>query len=289
LSRTRISWYYLPPMEGYVPELIALDLDDTLLRENLSISPADAAAVGEARDAGIRVVLASGRNIHSMRAYAEALGIGGPEGFLICSNGAEILSADGSRVHYRNLMSPQDCREAVALIEAIGLPWQVYEGGAIHVSKLNDWTRIDSGLTGQPVKLIEDPEPYFDRGQLKFVCPGEPGTVASAARDLTEHFRGRLSVLVSKPYFLEILDIRSDKGIALERLAGMLGIERRAVMAVGDAHNDLGMLRWAGLGCAMANAAPEVMAAAAWVSERSNAEDGVAWLIRRAMAGVPVL
>ena len=79
-------------------DLIAIDLDDTLLRADLTISEANRIALAKARDAGLRVVFASGRNLHSMRAYAEELGLLGSGDYMICSNGAEIIhSASGPR------------------------------------------------------------------------------------------------------------------------------------------------------------------------------------------------
>ncbi len=271
-------------MERHAPRLIAVDLDDTLLRADLTVSSANREALMDAARSGARVVLASGRNIHSMARYARELGACGEDDVLICSNGAEVVRCrDGSALR-RVLMKPEDCREAAALVEGLGLAWQFYEDGVIHVSKVNDWTTLDSKLTGQPVAPIGDPEPFFSRGQLKFVCPGAESAVAAAAAELARRFEGRLSVLVSKPYFLEIMDIGSDKGRALEWLAGRLGIAREDVMAIGDAPNDLGMVSWAGWGCAVGNAVPSVKAAARHVADRDNEADAVAWLVRMAFS-----
>ena len=82
--------------------------------------------------------------------------------------------------------------------------------------------------------------------------------------------------------FLEVLEAGSDKGIALAWLAEYLGIGREEVMAIGDAHNDIGMIGWAGLGCAVGNAAPEVKSAARLIAEPGHEEDAVAWLIEKA-------
>jgi Cof subfamily protein (haloacid dehalogenase superfamily) len=263
--------------------LIALDLDDTLLDGELRVSRANREAISFALSRGVKVVLASGRNIFSMKRYAEELGLGGPDGLIICTNGAEIVRTATGECLYRNALSPGLCRDAVAAVEEFGLPWQVYEEGRIFVSKRNDWTDLDSKLTGQPNTLITDPEPFFRRGQLKFVCPGLPGSVSDAVLALKNRFPGQISVFTSKPYFLEILDIKSDKGLALERLAAILEIPREAVMAIGDAMNDVGMVRWAGLGCAVGNAINEVKAAAKLVADRRHDQDAVAWLIEKAL------
>ena len=262
-------------------DLLALDLDDTLLRDDLSISKGNKAAIARAKAAGVRIVLASGRNIHSMRAYAEDLGLTGPGDYMICSNGAEIVQSASGRVIEERRLDPRLCREIASAIESRGFPWQIYEEGLIHVNEPNPWALEDSRLTGQPSILVEDREEYFSRGLIKFVVPGEPKLISGLVGELSALFGDRAIVLTSKPYFLELLPPGADKGAALERLAAMLGLELSGSMAVGDAMNDLAMVRKAGYGCAPANAIPEVRTAARYISSRTNQEDAVADLIEK--------
>jgi Cof subfamily protein (haloacid dehalogenase superfamily) len=262
-------------------DLIAIDLDDTLLRTDLTISDRNKRALAEAASRGIRIVLASGRNVHSMRVYAEELGLLGPGDYMICSNGAEILHSASCRILDEQRLDPGLCREITQAIEDRGFPWQIYEEGMILASRSNAWALVDSRLSGQPIILVEDREEFFARGIVKFVVPGEPKLIAGLLDDLKGLFAGRAIVLTSKPYFLEVLPPGADKGSALERLARMLGLPLSSAMAVGDAMNDLGMVRAAGFGCAPANAIPEVKAAARYVSERTNEEDAVADLVER--------
>jgi len=267
-------------------DLIAIDLDDTLLRADLGISEGNKRAIAEASSRGIRVVLASGRNQHSMRAYADELGLLGPGDYMICSNGAEIVHSSSGRILDERRLEPELCREVAREIEKRGFPWQIYEEGIIHVSRSNDWALEDSRLTGQPTILIEDREEFFSRGLIKLVVPGEARLISGLLDELRERFEGRAIVLTSKPYFLEVLPLGADKGSAMERLAGMLDLPISGTMAIGDAMNDLGMVRAAGLGCAPANAIPDVKAAARYVSLRTNEDDAVADLIERLALGV---
>ena len=114
-------------------DLIAIDLDDTLLRADLRISDGNKRALARAAAKGIRVILASGRNVHSMRSYAEELGLLGPGDYMICSNGAEILHSASGRVLDERRLDPPLCREIARAIDERGFPWQVYEEGIIHV------------------------------------------------------------------------------------------------------------------------------------------------------------
>jgi hypothetical protein len=260
-------------------DLIAIDLDDTLLRADLTISEGNKRALAKSRAAGIRLVLASGRNLHSMYAYAEELGLIGPGDYMICSNGAEIIHSASGRVLDERRLESALCREIASAIEERGFPWQIYEEGMIHVNAANPWALEDSRLTGQPSILVEDREEFFSRGLLKFVVPGEPERVSKLLEQLLALFDGRAIVLTSKPYFLEVLALGADKGSALERLTAMLGLSLSGAMAIGDAMNDLGMVRAAGFGCAPANAIPEVKTVARYISLRTNEEDAVADLI----------
>jgi Cof subfamily protein (haloacid dehalogenase superfamily) len=266
-------------------DLIAIDLDDTLLRADLTVSEGNKAALAEARAAGIRVVLASGRNIHSLRHYAGLLGLEGPGDYLICSNGAEIIESATGRILDQRRLEPAFCVEAARAIEARGYPWQVYEEGLIHVSRPNPWALADSRLTGQPAILLEDEAALFERGLIKFVIPGEPAAIEALRADLAALFEGRATLVTSKPYFLEILALGSDKGEALRRLTERLGLSLERAMAIGDAMNDLGMVSEAGHGCAPANALDAVKAAARHVSPFTNEEDAVADLVRRVALG----
>jgi len=262
-------------------DLIATDLDDTLLSDDLSICEANKVALARAKAAGIRVILASGRNVYSMRDYAEELGLLGPGDYMICSNGGEILHSASGRVLEELRLEPALCREVAAAIEERGFPWQIYDEGMIHASRSNDWALEDCRLTGQSVILIEDREEFFARGLIKFVVPGEPKLIDALLSELSAIFAGRAIVLTSKPCFLEVLPLGADKGSALERLAAMFELPMSRTMAIGDAMNDLGMVRAAGFGCAPANAIPEVKAAARFVSERTNEEGAVADLVER--------
>jgi Cof subfamily protein (haloacid dehalogenase superfamily) len=260
-------------------DLIAIDLDDTLLRTDLTISETNRAALAEARAAGVRVVLASGRNIHSMRDYAELLGLGGPGDYLICSNGAEIIESATGRIVDECRLEPALCFEIARAIEARGFPWQIYEQGMIIVNRPSPWTWEDSRLSGQPAILLEDEATVFEGGLVKFVIPGEPDAIEILRVQLSSLFEGRATVVTSKPYFLEVLALGVDKGAALERLAARLGLAMDRIMAIGDAMNDLGMVRAAGHGATPANALSAVKAAARHVSAFTNDEDAVADLV----------
>ncbi len=92
---------------------------------------------------------------------------------------------------------------------------------------------------------------------------------------LQQHLAGQLYVTQASSKLLEFLHPEVSKGNALTTIARILGIAPEEVVAIGDNHNDIGMLQFAGLGIAMGNAHEEVKAAANYVTTR-NSEEGVA-------------
>ena len=115
---------------------------------------------------------------------------------------------------------------------------------------------------------------------LKARVPAETARLREVADRIRPEVEGRLSMAISKPFFLEFTDNGIDKRHSLARLCAHLGIDLSDVVAIGDGNNDAGMIHLAGLGISMANGAPEVRAIADHVTG-SNMEDGVAQAVER--------
>jgi Cof subfamily protein (haloacid dehalogenase superfamily) len=267
-------------------DLIALDLDDTLLDSALNISEGNRRAIVAAENAGIEIVLATGRNYAGVKKFIPFLDLRRKGNYLVCSNGAELLEAATGATVERLMLSPEFCREASTFIDSEGLPWQVYMGGKIFCSRINDWALMDEKITGQPLSQAGHRDELFKDGQVKFVVPGEPERIAELYEKASLLFKGKAEVVTSKPYFMEILPLGADKGSALRRLTEKLGIPMERVMAIGDAMNDLTMIREAGWGCAPSNALEIIKANARHVSKKNHDEDAVAELIYAIALGI---
>ena len=120
--------------------IIAMDLDDTLLRHDLTISDRTVETLRAAAGKGIRIMLASGRAPNAMYPYAERIGIDRAKSFLICNNGSQIIESD-TRKTVRETFLPTDIAvEAFRMTEAAGLSCHVYEDKIIHVSKETEYS-----------------------------------------------------------------------------------------------------------------------------------------------------
>lgn len=262
--------------------LLAIDLDGTLFGEDLVIRPTVRAALAAARDKGVIVTLATGRMFRSTLPHAQDLGLTAP---LICYQGALVRDpATGATLFHRPL-AQATALEAIALLATQGWQPNVYLDDNLYVAERNAGTdfyaRLSSGI---PVNAVGDLSAFVrahggDPTKLAVVLPDE-ATAGATVRLLQEHFGDRVYATKSHPLFAEAINPTCDKGVALGALAAHLGIAQSETMAVGDGSNDIPMLRWAGTGVAMGQAAPAVRTAATYVT-LPLAEGGLTAAIER--------
>ncbi len=258
-------------------KMVAIDLDDTLLNEDLEISQENRSALLAAEEAGTAVVLASGRVKEAMWHYAQQLGMIGREGYMICSNGAQILRTDTGEELVRHTVDIEKALEVYEFVHSKGTPVVVYHGGKIVTDLKTSWVVEDSRLSGLPIALVDDfPRFIRENTPLKLLVQDDVEVIAELVLQLRERWGDSFHIITSKPFFLELLPIGADKGHALQYLSELLGIPREQVMAIGDAHNDVGMIRYAGVGVAVGNAIEEVKRVARVVLDRSHGDHAVA-------------
>lgn len=260
--------------------LLAIDLDDTLLMEDLTLSAENREALLAASKAGVSVVLASGRVIESMQKYVEELGFHEKNEYVISGNGTRLLKSDTGEELYKLTIPIEESIEAFRYINSFGYPVTAYDEGVICFSRKGKWVLEDSRLSGFPVRYIDDfPAFIRERNPLKLLVQTDPENVNRLLPDLRERFGDSFNILTSKPFFLELLPKGGDKGHALEFLANKLEIPQEQVMAIGDSHNDLGMIRYAGIGVAVANAGDEIKLAADVVLKETHEEHAVKMVV----------
>jgi len=261
--------------------LLAVDLDDTLLRSDLTISYRTRSAIKKAEDAGVKVVLASGRVPAAMESFARMLGMHRRLGYLICNNGTIIQETLAGNIAYEIRMDPRSALAAFDLADAEDFPVQIYEGDVMYVSRSNEYTEYDKKLTGLRQVVVENFRAMVGGGCHKLLIPGDPMLLAPLQNLFRAYLDDDVTLFTSKPYFLEVLPARIDKGTALSKVSELLGIKREEVLAVGDSMNDEAMIRWAGVGVAMVNGDERIKAVADYVTERTNDDDGIAEVIEK--------
>jgi Cof subfamily protein (haloacid dehalogenase superfamily) len=258
--------------------LVASDLDGTLLLPDETVSERTRAALAAAREAGITVVLVSGRPPRSLGPIAGRIGVGG---IAICANGAVIWDLDtGTMVDSAPLAGELATRLVHGLREAIpGALFAVELEGSF--GREAGWS---DGLVAAPPDVLEADALELITGPVTKLLVRHPTMEFAEVAERARRVVGDDAVVTwAGLRLVEISAAGVTKASALERLCRRLGIAANEVVAVGDMPNDLAMLAWAGTAVAVANADRSVLQAADEVTA-SNTDDGVALLLERLVA-----
>jgi len=255
--------------------ILALDLDDTLLRSDLSVSFRTRNVIKRAERAGVIVILASGRVPAAMERFSRLLGLNKRQGYLVSSNGAIIQESQTLNIIHEIRIEPPIALAICDLANAEGFPVQMYEDDVIYVSKQNEYSRYDQKLTGLRQIVVENFRAMVGEGCHKLIIPSDPMLLLPLESLLRTYLGNEITLFNSQPYFLEIMPKDTDKGTALAKVADMMGIKAEEVLAIGDSMNDEAMIRWAGTGVAMANGDERIKNIADMVTTRTNDDDGV--------------
>lgn len=267
--------------------LLALDLDGTLAWRGDEVLPDTRAALHRAADAGVHVVVATGRRYRTTRRVIDALGLRVPA---VSLGGALVKDAEARTLHRVPFASPE-LRAVVGLLREEGLaPVGQRDSGEGGADFVVDGAPVWNGWTARYVEanqahmlwsrdlLEEEREDVLVVGAF-----GERADLERVERRVRERLGDACTTVVTPlparsssggGCYLEVAEAAACKWQGLVRLAAHLGVAPEATCAVGDERNDLSMIRGAGLGVAMGNASPEVKSAADRVTGRHD-EDGL--------------
>lgn len=264
--------------------LIALDLDGTLTNSDKVITPHTFEVLMRAQAAGVRLVLCSGRPTYGIAALARQLKLEENGGFVLSCNGANIIDWTTGELLFRQPLEAHFVPRLLEFADAHGLPLLTYRGDCILATR-NDSVYLDeeARINQMPVEVVTDfiaEASRLEGGTPKCLIPGDPELLVELEEKMKTFFGDALSISRSAPFFLEIMAPGVGKDHSLARLLAQLDLKREQLIAFGDGFNDLTMLRFAGMGVAMANAADEVKAVADFVT-LSNDEDGVAHAVEK--------
>jgi len=271
--------------------LLATDIDGTLLNPQFQISEGDLAALRRAHAAGIEIVLVTGRRHTFALPIAKQLGF---DLWLISSNGAVTRSLSGETFH-RDLLPAETCRQLCSAMQEFRgntvLTFDKETKGAIVLERLDELGASIRRWLEKNMEYIEFVVP-IDRAlvtdPVQAMFCGTMERMSAALRTLQgAGMDGRVTILRTEYpardlSMIDVLNAGCSKGHALERWAVYRGYRREEVMAVGDNHNDVEMLEFAGHPVIMGNACEELRGRG-WRVTRGNHECGVAAAVELAL------
>lgn len=261
-------------------KLIGIDMDGTLLRDDKSISEENYNAIQKARNLGVKIVLATGRPLRGIKKYLKQLNLTLEEDYSVVSNGAVVQRNNNGEVISKNLLQHEDLRYLYSLSKKLNVNIEALTFDSCATPKPNKYSELGAFLNKISLKILDLNKIPDCVPIVKVVFVDEESKISKAIENLPEEVYERYTVLRSEPYFLEFINKKVNKGFGIQVLKERLNINRNEIICIGDAGNDIHMIKYAGLGVAMENGFPETKKAADYIT-KTNEQNGVAHVINK--------
>ncbi len=258
-------------------QLCAIDMDDTLLGPDHAVSEVNAAAVRAVVALGVTVVIASGRMHESTLPFVKQMGLTTP---IISYNGAMVKNPHTGDVWLHDRIDADVATAVMDYARYHALQLNYYLNDHFYTAAYTPWAKLYHDRTNAPIEIRPDLyETLRETSPTKMIIVDSKEKTDGLLAPFRERFGDRLYVTKSNDEYLEMMPPQANKGTALALVASRFGVTAEQTIAFGDSYNDIPMLNWAGLGIAVGNAKPEVIAAADRTILRSS-ENGVGLALR---------
>ncbi len=262
--------------------LVALDLDGTLVGEDLIVRPRVREAIGAAQAQGVAVTIVTGRMFAATKPFVRSLAIGGP---IVCYQGAAIFDAATGSVLRETPVRQEVTRDTLQWAHDHGVHAQCYADDTLYVEQINRFSRRYTTLARvEPVVVPSLRGAFAERPTIKIVLVDDPDRSEQHLVAMQALLGNRAYITRSHVDFVEVLDPGVNKGEALAFVAARHGVALEQTLAIGDAWNDVPLLEAAAVGVAMGSGPPELLNRADHVVA-DVAHDGVAEAIERYVLG----
>jgi len=262
-------------------KLLVLDLDGTLTNSKKEITRHTKETLIKAQEAGLKVVLASGRPTYGVAPLANELELQKYEGYILAYNGGEIIDWKTRELMYEKQLDSDLLPYLYRCAKGNDFAIVTYENEYVLTEKPDDeYVLKEALLNVMKIKKVDNFLEAVKHPITKCLIVGEPSRLALLEKEMYEKLKDRMGVFRSEPYFLELVPKGIDKAQSLSVLLEEIGMTKNEMIAIGDGFNDLSMIQYAGLGIAMENAQDVVKQAADFIT-LSNEEDGVAYAVEK--------
>ncbi|GHV96854.1 haloacid dehalogenase [Lactobacillus nasalidis] len=264
-------------------KMLAIDLDGTLLTDSKTILPGTYRALQEAKAAGIKIVLTSGRPLSGIKGYAEELDLSGSDQYAILFNGAVVQNLEG-RVLISHELDFGDFNTLLHMqrLSDVNLDFETPERFYTLDKKISIRQQVDGAETRNQLWIQDRSDFKKDFAFAKAVYQGDdPDQIDRLWNRLPDWFFQTYAVVRSWPEVVEVGSLAASKGYAVSELASRLGLSNSEVMVFGDQGNDRSMFEIPDFNrVAMGNAIDEIKELADYVTD-TNERDGIAKALRK--------
>ncbi|CAN5519369.1 Cof-type HAD-IIB family hydrolase [soil metagenome] len=248
---------------------IFIDVDGTLLTDELNISPGTKTILGKLHKAGILISIVTARPPGASLPFYDQLGIAGNP--IICFNGALILKGD--QIFYEATITTATTATIIEEVKKFAVSTSLYQQHNWFTNRVDCWIEQEIEITNSVIKAIDFAQlMQADFEPNKILCMGAAEIIETAEQHLKMIGFSNLSIHQSKPTYLEIMNNKASKSQGIEKLISAYQINREDIIAIGDNFNDIDMLQYAGTSIAMGNAPDAVKKHATIITESNNGE-----------------
>lgn len=259
-------------------KILFTDLDGTLLNNQSMVSQNTKTFLDDFIHAGNKLVLSSGRPLNSILEVKELAGLDCPGILISASNGTQIYDCDSRRSILEKRLPLSQVAYLQAQAKAFGLHIQTYTDDAIVTAAEDEEIRFYRRRIHLPLLLAEDYASVLPKEPLKMLAIhlNDHTRLDAFCEHIADWAADKIQYIFSNDFYLELFHKDAGKGNAVRFICDYFQIPISDSYAAGDAPNDISMIREAGCGIAMLNAAPEVKKAADVITIRDNDNDGLA-------------
>lgn len=264
-------------------KLIATDIDGTLLNNKIEIHPENIQPIKRALNNGIKIVMCSGRSHITIDDFSKQLGLVEKSDFHIAFNGGLIYNSY-TREHLREInLEASITNEILKTVKDYDVVVIIYKNDELIFSKdVEHYKNYENYKNTTNLKLTLNKNlTKVDTPVSKVIINGKREELERVETLLKNKFGSTINLFFSSKVFLEIVNIETSKGIALEILAKHLGVDMKEVIAVGDNYNDISMIKAAGLGVAVSNAEQALKNEADYITKNSNEDAAIKEVIEK--------
>ncbi|WP_077834383.1 Cof-type HAD-IIB family hydrolase [Clostridium felsineum] len=277
-------------------KVIIMDIDGTLTNSKKIITDKTKKVLKKAQELGTVLILASGRPTSGLMDFAEELEMDKNHGLLVSFNGAKVVDCENGKVLFDETMSIEQGQAVLEHMKKFEVKPMIDKGEYMYV---NDVFKNEIQYKGKPFNIIkyearnnkfklcekDDLALFADYPLNKILTAGEPEYLKEHYKEMMEPFKETLNCMFTADFYFEFTAKGIDKAKALDTVLMPMGYKKEEMIAFGDGHNDISMVKYAGIGVAMDNAVQELKDEADEVT-LSNDEDGIAHTLSKYMKGI---